>query len=600
MILTMRVFPLGLIYLVAISPGIAQTINNQALTGKYFFRHVSIGTDSRSLLGTMIFDGAGHFTFTGQLVAGTGAASAQAGAGAYAIDAAGMLALDSPLRVGEKLNARFAPGALVGSTTESSSNNFDFFAAIPAPTANTTTASFNGLYWTATIEFPNGSTANARNTIFGLNASGQGTFAPFTVSGHAINLSRGTPTTQQVNGAAYTAAVDGTMSASFGAGPLVNSNKTLLLSKDGNIFIGGSTAAGSHDIWIGIKAASGVSNTTWNGNFWAAGLRFDSEAISGYAGAVLSRGTGKLYWTRRLKASGVGALDFTGTNSYSLQPDGSGGAELVQVGLGTGAFIGSAVNKNDPAAFEIYLGVQMPSETTSGTVFLDPQGVVNAASFAPVGNPVSPGQSIALYGQGLAKGNLGVNPPYPLQLNGVTVTVNNVPAALLGVSSTQVNAFVPYGVTGSTATIVLQNGSANSNAVTVPLAATSPGMLTPDRTGSGPGAIRHADYSQVTGAHPAVGGEIVLLFLTGLGAVNPPVKDGMAGGANPPSTTTAPVTVLVGGRPGTVLFSGLAPGYPGLYQVNVQLPPVPPGVTTLPLAISTPNAYHDQVDIPVQ
>jgi uncharacterized protein (TIGR03437 family) len=40
--------------------------------------------------------------------------------------------------------------------------------------------------------------------------------------------------------------------------------------------------------------------------------------------------------------------------------------------------------------------------------------------------------------------------------------------------------------------------------------------------------------------------------------------------------------------------------FPGLYQINVTVPPVPPGVTSLPLAISTPNAYHDQVDLLVQ
>jgi uncharacterized protein (TIGR03437 family) len=84
-----------------------------------------------------------------------------------------------------------------------------------------------------------------------------------------------------------------------------------------------------------------------------------------------------------------------------------------------------------------------------------------------------------------------------------------------------------------------------------------------------------------------------------LGAVDPPVQDGTAGGGNPTSNATAPVTVLIGGKPGTVSFSGLAPGYPGLYQINVQVPPIPPGITTLPLAIETPNAYHDQADIPV-
>jgi uncharacterized protein (TIGR03437 family) len=57
--------------------------------------------------------------------------------------------------------------------------------------------------------------------------------------------------------------------------------------------------------------------------------------------------------------------------------------------------------------------------------------------------------------------------------------------------------------------------------------------------------------------------------------------------------------VLIGGKPALVAFSGLTI-YPGLYQINVTVPPVPPGVTSLPLAISTSNAYHDQVDLIVQ
>jgi uncharacterized protein (TIGR03437 family) len=51
--------------------------------------------------------------------------------------------------------------------------------------------------------------------------------------------------------------------------------------------------------------------------------------------------------------------------------------------------------------------------------------------------------------------------------------------------------------------------------------------------------------------------------------------------------------------PPPVLFSGLTL-YPGLYQINVTMPQVPARRYSLPLAIITSNAYHDQVDIPVQ
>jgi hypothetical protein len=80
---------------------------------------------------------------------------------------------------------------------------------------------------------------------------------------------------------------------------------------------------------------------------------------------------------------------------------------------------------------------------------------------------------------------------------------------------------------------------------------------------------------------------------------NPPVADGTGDTFNPLITAVAQPTRLIGGFPATVLFSGLTL-YPGLHQINVTMPPVPPGAISLPLAIITSNAYHNQVDMPVQ
>ena len=148
----------------------AQTLNNQSLSGKYFFRHLSLGTagatssnltDARSLIGTITFDG--HYSFTGQQVVGNNAAAPQTGSGAYSVDPGGFVTLDSAIRAGAKINARLGPEALIGSSTEATDNTFDLFVAIPAPSTN---ASLSGPYWAVTLEFPGGSTANARNTRF--------------------------------------------------------------------------------------------------------------------------------------------------------------------------------------------------------------------------------------------------------------------------------------------------------------------------------------------------------------------------------------------------------------------------------------------------
>ena len=141
--------------------------------------------------------------------------------------------------------------------------------------------------------------------------------------------------------------------------------------------------------------------------------------------------------------------------------------------------------------------------------------------------------------------------------------INNKPAPLYFVSPGQLNVLVPFATTGPTATIVVQNGSVNSNTVTVPVAATSPGIYSLDQSGSGGGAILHADYSLVNAAKPAAGGETVLIYLTGLGTVTPSVADGTAGTGSALHTADANVVVYVGGQQATVRLQGAGPRISG-------------------------------------
>ncbi|HEY1243090.1 MAG TPA: hypothetical protein VGF16_21150 [Bryobacteraceae bacterium] len=589
----------------------AQTLSNQSLNGNYYFRHISLGTDvsgnitdARSLLGSITFDGAGHYSFTGQQVVGSGAPAPQTGTGlTYGVDPAGFVSLASPLRSGETVNARYGPEAIVGSTTDSGGSAFDLFIAIPAPTSATSLTSLNGGYWAATLEFPGGSFTNARSTLSNFTSAGAGTLATFTVSGHAANLSSGHPTSQQVTGATYTMATDGTATVNFGTASntaLLSGSRTVYVSADGNILLGGT--AGSHDLVIGVKAMAGVTATTWDGRFWSAGLRHDATSAVNYAGTLKTvKGYGKLAWTRRLKILGVGNLDFTGVSAYTINTNGSGASDFAQIALGAAgaAFLGANISANDPNGYEIYFGVQQPAASGTG-LWIDPQQVENPTSFSPTGNPICPGDFIRIHASGLPQTTQAATPPYPLSLAGVTVLINNQPAPIYLVTPGTVDFLVPFSVQAPTATVAIQVAGQTSNTVTVPVAATAPGVLTLNQTGSGPGAIQHADYTTVTAAHPASGGEVLQIYLTGLGAVTPTVADGAGSNTSSPSTTAQQPVVLIAGQPATVLYSGLTI-YPGLYQINVLMPPVPPGATTaLPLAISTTNAFHDQVDIPIQ
>ena len=167
----------------------------------------------------------------------------------------------------------------------------------------------------------------------------------------------------------------------------------------------------------------------------------------------------------------------------------------------------------------------------------------------------------------------------------------------------EISAIVPYGIneaSGSVVTIQVINNNVASNTVTMYAGLTAPGVFTLPENGLGYGAVLHnADYSVVTASHPAQPGETVLVYVSGLGAVSPTVADGTAAPGSPSySLDTNTITVYIGGQSVTPAYSGLAPGFAGLYQLNVQ---VPTGLTAgdNPLEIVGPDSDTVEALIPV-
>jgi uncharacterized protein (TIGR03437 family) len=185
----------------------------------------------------------------------------------------------------------------------------------------------------------------------------------------------------------------------------------------------------------------------------------------------------------------------------------------------------------------------------------------------------------------------------------VSLTVNGVAAPIYSVagSSGIVNAVVPFEVTGSTATIVVKVNGTNSNPVTVPLAPTSPGIFSLTELGFGDAAIRHLDGTVVNAASPASRGEIVSVYMTGLGATSPVVGNGQAAGSGSNlSYVVAPLNVYVGGQLVTnLVFAGLTPTVSSLYQLNIQIPfELDAGPQSI--AIQTADGFTDVARIVVQ
>ena len=101
-----------------------------------------------------------------------------------------------------------------------------------------------------------------------------------------------------------------------------------------------------------------------------------------------------------------------------------------------------------------------------------------------------------------------------------------------------------------------------------------------------PAIVRWNNGLVVTSTNPVHRGDILTIYLTGLGAVSPPVSDGSAGLTNPLSTTVINPDVQIGGVEAAVLFSGLVPGMPGAYVINVSVSGSTPEGLSVPLTIS--------------
>jgi glucosylceramidase len=220
-------------------------------------------------------------------------------------------------------------------------------------------------------------------------------------------------------------------------------------------------------------------------------------------------------------------------------------------------------------------------------------GAVNAAALQAA---LSPGELFSIYGVNLAaQAQEPLLLPLPATMAAASVLIDGIAAPLVYVSPSQINAQVPWEATPGSATLTVTHaGIAASQTVTV--AADGPAIFT--LYGNPEAAALNQDYSVNSQDNPAAEGQAILLFGTGLGAVSPAVPTGAPAGDNPLSTVTAKVTATVGGADAQVLFAGLAPGFAGLWQINVALPAGTSGA--VPVTVSVAGTATNTVMIWLQ
>jgi uncharacterized protein (TIGR03437 family) len=225
--------------------------------------------------------------------------------------------------------------------------------------------------------------------------------------------------------------------------------------------------------------------------------------------------------------------------------------------------------------------------TPVGTPAISSNGVVEGAGYRPV---LAPGGIASVFGTSLAGGTVNATGLLPTALGGTSVEMGGINVPLFYVSPTQINFQVPWEFTGvvGASNVEITAASGTSAVHAVSLAAVSPGIFTVNSSGSGLGAVTITSTGQIAAAAtPAPRGQYISIYCSGLGAVNNPPLTGAPASADTLAFTTQIPTVTIGGVPAPVHFSGLAPSFVGLYQVDVQVPVnVTPGpAVSLVLAI---------------
>ncbi|MEJ7605384.1 MAG: IPT/TIG domain-containing protein [Bryobacteraceae bacterium] len=176
---------------------------------------------------------------------------------------------------------------------------------------------------------------------------------------------------------------------------------------------------------------------------------------------------------------------------------------------------------------------------------------------------VALGGIITISGTNLAPSsmNLGafMGQTLPMTLGGVQVSIGGRMAPIFMVSPTMIVAQVPFEVDLGPRPVQVTNGTLTGAPFTVNVDATAPALFS---DGSGGIVVKAADYSLVGAANPALPGEELLLYATGLGQTSPGLNTGMIAASSQANTGT--VTAQFDGQPAEVRYSVAAPGFVGL------------------------------------
>lgn len=316
----------------------------------------------------------------------------------------------------------------------------------------------------------------------------------------------------------------------------------------------------------------------------------DAESSDQCNGATQAQGFTRLEGTVQKAPAGLGAGDWQIANrtvrvSSTTSIDSSHGQVTP----------GSCVEATGSLASDgTFLATSIESLSASGTCVPD-GGVVSSASFT--GGAVSPGQLISIFGLNIGtpdqqSGSIESDGRLSDNLANVRVFFDGNPAPLLMVTPAQINAIVPFEVSGKATTLMqVQNNDVWSNPVVLSVAPALPAVFTLTQTGKGQIAALNVNQKDgsvtVNGAlNAAPRGSIVTLYATGAGMGDGGNEDGLIVGSQL-SHPQQKVSVSIGGQDAEMFYAGSAPGLvSGVLQVNAKVPDNAPQGSAIPVILT--------------
>jgi uncharacterized protein (TIGR03118 family) len=322
---------------------------------------------------------------------------------------------------------------------------------------------------------------------------------------------------------------------------------------------------------------AGPLNSPW-------GLTIAPAGFGDFAGALLvgNFGDGTINAFDPLSGRFLGALE-DGTSTVIHIP----GLWGLMFGNGSRPNAAAAAAGGDTATLYFAAGIPGPDTVEShgllGAIEPAPTiatgGIVNAASFSP---GTAPGAFTAIFGSGLAATTRTwatsdfVDGKLPVQLDGVSVTIDGKPAYVYYVSAGQIDVIAPADSTVGPVSVIVTNSGVASASATAQLQNAAPAFFAVGKyaIATHPNGSLVGPANMLPGATPAAAGEVIAVYGTGFGATNPAV-DGLI--VSTPSNLVSAPTVTVGGSRATLTFAGLSAA--GLDQLNVTVPALPGGST---------------------